>query len=146
MTGDLIINGVDVASHGIEMGRGFLDALRTSLAFKSSIENDSAKEHGKMVVLNGHYASRDVTLTFNVHGDSVAGFEANDAWFLNLLYSRTLSVRIKGDPNVYRLLYSGNGVTYAHSISGKMCIRAGKFTELNPANRGETSTDSLFAY
>lgn len=145
MTGDLLINGVDMATKGIDMGPGFIDALKTSLTFKEDIENESALQHGKRVVLSTKYEARDITLTFIVRGSSASVFATNDTYLNNLFLGRTLTVKVKGDGNYYRLIYTGKNVSYAHSPTGVVCKRVAKFTEIDPSDRGSTPLSTLFS-
>ena len=142
MAGDLIINNFDADLMGVSMGKGFLDAIGVSLQYKDDIENESAIEHGKRLVLSEYKASRDVTLTFLIRGLGRASYKANDATFLNMLYGRKLTLKIKGDDNYYRLIYTGKGASYAHSSNS--CTRTLKFTEVNPDDRGASPKNSLF--
>lgn len=135
MKGDLYINGTDAWDHGIEMGRGFVDALGASLSFKEDIANDSALEHGRRLVLSRFVEARELTLIFNIHGADEESFLANDRWLLSVFYARELTVQVRGDENVYRLVYTGRSTSYAHRPSGLFCIRAAKFLEPNPGDR-----------
>lgn len=142
MTGELYINGVDVSTRGIDMGPGFIDAIRNSISFKEDLENNSMLEHGRRVLLSEKYDSRDVTLTFIVRAKGSYSVSSNDSYLLNLFLGRILTVKIKDDPNYYRLVYTGKNTSYAHTRN--VCRRVAKFTEINPNNRGSSSTDSMF--
>lgn len=142
MTGELYINGVDVSTRGIDMGKGFIDALKNSISFKEDLENNSMLEHGRRVLLSNKYDSRDVTLTFVIRAKGINSLSANDSYLLSLFLGRTMTIKVKDDPNYYRLVYTGKNVSYAHS--NNVCQRVAKFTEINPNNRTSTSTDSLF--
>lgn len=145
MIGDLYINGVEMAAHGISMGPGFLDAIQNARTYKEDIENESALQHGKSVILSTYYEARDVTLTFVVRGSSTASYATNDAYLMGLFRGRTLTIKIKGDSNYYRLIYTGKNVSYAHSPSGVVGRRVAKFTEINPNDRSATSSNALFS-
>ena len=69
MTGELFINDADAFQYGVSMGSGFIDTLKATLTFKDDIENNSAIEHGKRVVLTPYIDSRDISLTFVVRSD-----------------------------------------------------------------------------
>lgn len=142
MTGELYINGTDAFSYGVSMGGGFIDTLKATLAFKDDIENNSAIEHGKRVVLTPYIDSRDVSLTFTVIGRNRADFEANEKTFLDILYSRKLTIKIKDNPEYYRLIYTGKSTSYAHASTS--CKITAKFTEINPKDRGEVKQNDLF--
>lgn len=143
MIGDLFINGIDAATHGVSMGSGFVETLQNSITFKDGLENESFVEHGKRVVLNPYYASRDVSLTFVIQGANKTAYEANDAWLVSILKGRKLTIRIKGDSNYYRLVYSGKGVSYAKGTTAGR--RTAKFEEVNPYDRASSSVNPLFS-
>lgn len=142
MTGELFINGTDAFTYGVSMGGGFIDTLKATLAFKDDIENNSAIEHGKRVVLTPYIDSRDVSLTFTVIGRNRADFEANEKTFLDILYSRKLTIKIKDNSEYYRLIYTGKSTSYAHASTS--CKITAKFTEINPKDRGEVKQNDLF--
>lgn len=142
MIGDLYINGTDAYTKGIVMGKEFIDTLRAPVAFKEDIENDSSIEHGKRVILSEYIDSREITLTFNIHGSDSASFAANEKWLLDNFYGRTLTIKVKGDESYYRLLYRSS-VSYGRSKS--VCVISAKFTEINPNDREETPKSGLFA-
>ena len=142
MTGELFINGADAFQYGVSMGSGFIDTLKATLTFKDDIENNSAIEHGKRVVLTPYIDSRDISLTFVVTGRNKADFEANENTFLDILYSRKLTIKIKGYPDYYRLIYTGKSTSYAHASTS--CKITAKFTEVNPKDRAEKTTNDLF--
>lgn len=144
MRGELFINGIDAYTHGVSMGDGFLSAIKSPLPFKEDIENNSAIEHGRRFVLSTYLDSREVSLTFTVQGENTTVFAANRDWFLSELYSRKLVIKIKGDDNYYRFVYSGKNTSYGYSPSGVFCIIAAKFIEVNPHDRGEVSENNLF--
>lgn len=79
MLGDLYINGNDAwGMYRVAMGEGFIQTLLTPAGNKDFIENESRLENGKRVVFNNpKVASRDLTLTFNIHGDTQEEYMLN---------------------------------------------------------------------
>lgn len=144
MINDLVINGVDMHNIGVVMGEDFINALHTPITFKEDIENNSAIEHGIRLVLSPYMSQREITLTFNIHGSDSASFKANENAFLEILYGRKLTIKVVGDENYYRLVYSGTGVTYGRNHANTTCTIKAKFTEVNPADRAQTPLNSLF--
>lgn len=146
MTGDLFINGVDANTNGIHMGRGFIDTLKTPLGFKEDLENESALKDGIQMLLSDVYAARDITLSFDIHGSSVANAETNRTYFNTLLNGRLLTIKVSGDSNYYRLVYTGKGVSYAHSATGMSHRFTAKFTEVDPTDRGASPKEGGLFY
>lgn len=144
MNGELKINGVDAHSKGIHMGKGFINALKSTLEFKDDVETDSTKESGKRVILNPYFKARDVSLSFVVTGSTAEEFLANEEWLLDVFYARVLTIDIKNDGNRYRLVYTGKSTSYGYSPSRKVCTITAKFTEINPEDRGETKLNKIF--
>lgn len=144
MTGELYINGIDAYSYGVSVAKGFNAALRSPRGFKDDIETDNALEHGKRLILSPYYDSRDISLSFVIKGENRAVFKANEAKFREILDGRKLTVKVSGDDNYYRLVYFGKSTSYGYSPTGVICTITAKFTEVNPSNRGETNTSSLF--
>lgn len=144
MTGELLINGIDAYTYGASIGQGFNAALRAPRGFKDDIEVDSALEHGKRLILSPYYNSRDISLTFVIKGGNKEAFKANEAKFREVLNGRKLTVKVSGDDNYYRLIYSGKSASYGYSPTGVICTITAKFTEVDPSNRGETNSSTLF--
>lgn len=142
MTGDLYINGKDAwTTWGVNMGEGFLDAIDSFAPMKEYIENDSALEHGKRVlVLEPKVASRDLTLHFTIMGSSESDFRAKRKAFEAELQKGEVSVRVPVlGSDIYHLLYSGKSVGYAMNIARTFCSMSAKFEEPNPMDRTEKS-------
>ena len=140
MRNDLLINGVDMYESGVSMGKGFIDALEAFDAFKDDIENDSALEDGRRMVLSERLASREVTLTFVVWG--AYGFRERLEAFRALLLTRKLTVKTGFSERRYRLIYTGRSATFSHGVHS--CRIAAKFVEPDPTDRGEAPTNPLF--
>lgn len=145
MTGELFINGVDAYTYGVSMGKNFIGTIKAPLSFKEDVENTSTLQHGKRVVLSeSFFDARDLSLSFIITGETREQFTQNEKTFLDILYNRKVTLKIKGDANYYRLLYKGTSSTYGYSPSGTVCTITAKFTEINPDDRGEVKKDSLF--
>lgn len=144
MTGELFINGVDAYAYGVSIASGFNAALRAPRGFKDDIETDNTLEHGKRLILSPYYDSRDISLTFVIKGANRAVFAANEAKFRGVLDGRKLTVKVSGDDNYYRLIYSGKSTSYGYSPTGVICTITAKFTEVDPSNRGITNKSTLF--
>ena len=65
---DLLINNRDaLATWGVRMGDGFIEAIYAPLSMKEVIENKSRLQDGKRVIIeNRKIDERDLTLTFTL--------------------------------------------------------------------------------
>lgn len=142
---ELYINGVDAfTTWGVKMGDGFLDALDVPVQAKEYIENESRKEHGKRVLVKDssgnslvRLASREVTLTFIIMGDTHEEYLSNKRAFYDELYKGEMSIQVPDDSdNIYHLIYKGKSSSYGQSLDRTMCKITIKFEEPNPSNRG----------
>lgn len=142
---ELYINGVDAyLNYGVRMGEGFLDALTQPSSPKDYIENESRLRHGKQVLTKNtqgnsiiRLASRDITLTFVVMGETHEELEQNRKKFYNELYKGEITIQVPEDSNdVYRLVYKGKPSSYGQDLARTTCKVAVKFEETNPNNRG----------
>lgn len=139
MTGDLFINGKDAWQEwGVNMGYSFLDTLDSFPTMKGYIENDSALEHGKRVLVKEpKVASRELTLHFTIKGKNEADFRAKRRAFENELIQGNVNVNVPVlGSEVYKLLYLGKNVTYGLSKTRAFCELAARFEEPNPMDRG----------
>lgn len=96
MLGDLYINGNDAwGMYRVAMGEGFIQTLLTPAGNKDFIENESRLENGKRVVFNNpKVASRDLTLTFNIHGDTQEEYMLNYKAFVAVLQQGKVVLRV----------------------------------------------------
>lgn len=138
MTGELYINGKDAWSEwGVNMGKGFLDAIDSFAPMKDFVENESRLEHGKRVLVNNpKVASREITLHFTIKGSSEADYRAKRKAFEQELQKVKIDVKVTalGD-DVFHLLYLGKSVSYDMSPSRQIATVSSKFEEPNPMNR-----------
>lgn len=138
MTGELYINGQDAwTAWGVNMGEGFIDAIDGFVPLKGFIENESRAEHGKRVLATDpKVASRDITLSFTIKGDSEADYRAKRNAFEAELCKGMLTVKapVLGE-QVYKLIYLGKNVSYGLNLSRTFATFAAKFEEPNPADR-----------
>ena len=135
---ELIINGKNaLQTWGVRMGDGFIDALNAPLTMKEYIENESRLEHGKRMIVNRpRIASREVTLSFTIEGNSISDYMAKKKMFESELYNGTFNVNIPNvSEDVFKLVYMGRASSYGQSKDrafGKFSV---KFVEPNPADR-----------
>lgn len=129
-------------SRGISMGKGFIDTLEACDAFKDDIENDSALEDGRRMVLSSHISSRELTLTFVIWGEK--NLAARREEFRSLLLARKLTIKTAFSERRYRLVYTGKSTSFSHGANS--CQYVVKFIEPNPMDRGETPLNDLFEY
>ena len=121
--------------YGVVMGRGFIDALEAPLALKEYIENDSRLKNGSQIIVNKKISKRNVTLSFNIHGNTYNEYMTNKRNFEQVLYDGNVDIQIIGRPEIYHLIYTGKSVSYKHSYNGRVGIVTFQFTEPNPADR-----------
>lgn len=133
-------------SRGISMGKGFIDALEACDSYKDDIENDSALEDGRTMVLSTHLSSRELTLTFVVWGKSCGGknLATRREEFRTLLLSRKLTITTSYSDRRYRLVYTGKSTSFSHGVNA--CQFVVKFVEPDPTDRGIAPKNDLFEY
>lgn len=138
MKGQLLINNIDAYTQwGVSMGDNFIDNIEAPLTLKDYVSNESRIEHGKRVITDPamlKIASRDVTLQFQICGNSAEDYMNKKKAFQLVLYSGVIDIKIpaRGE-EVYHLLYQGKQVSFSQSLmEGKL---SAKFEEPNPMNR-----------
>ena len=135
---ELLINNTDASTYGVRMGKGFLDTLLAPKSLKEFVSNESRLEDGVRVICpqTPKFASREVTLNFQITGTSESDFKTKRDAFFALLYAGriTLSVPSKSS-DVFKLVYEGNSPTYKGGLYGHACKVAVKFSEPNPNDR-----------
>lgn len=129
---DLKINGKDaLREYGIRMGEGFLNEIFSPYPLKEFIENKSRMTHGKRVI---HHApkmdERDVTLTFNLEGETAADYLAKYQRFRNELAKGLLIIEVLG--STFRLTYN-KSVTFAMDPDRTFAKISCKFNEAYPS-------------
>ena len=137
MLGDLYINSQDAwGTWKVAIGDGFIENLLLPAGNKDFIENESRLENGKRVITtNPKVASRDVTLTFNIHGDSTSEYLSNYAAFVAVLQAGTVKIRVPAINMTFNLIYKKStsfNIGRARMDSSLMA----KFEEPDPTQRG----------
>lgn len=138
MIGDLLINGSDAYAKGIAMGDDFLGNILSPSSLKSFVENDDPTKNGKEVIYpqTPKLASRDLTLTFTIFGNTTTEHLTNYKNFIALLQKGEISLSIPAlGTEVYHLTYvgdSGSYMTEADRLASRLTV---KFNEPNPADR-----------
>lgn len=136
MIGELFINGSDAwATWRVAMGEGFIENLLAPSGIKDFIENESRLENGKRVVFNNpKVASREVTLTFNIHGDSSSNYLENYKSFSDVLQAGKVIVRVPVIDMTFTLVYkkSSSFALGRSRMNSKLSV---KFEEPDPTNR-----------
>ena len=138
MTGELFINGKDAWNEwGVQMGNGFLDSLDGFFKMKPYIESNSRLEHGKKIITsNAKVDSRDITLDFTITGMSESDYRSKKKAFQLELQAGSFTLKVPSLGNdVYNMVYTGDGMSYALSLSRRFGHFSAKFTEPNPMNR-----------
>ena len=138
MIGDLLINGSDAYAIGIAMGDDFLGNILSPSSLKSFVENDDPTKNGKEVIYpqTPKLASRDLTLTFTIFGNTTTEHLTNYKNFIALLQKGEISLSIPAlGTEVYHLTYVGDSGSYmieADRLASRLTV---KFNEPNPADR-----------
>lgn len=138
MIGDLLINGSDAHAKGIAMGDDFLGNILSPSSLKSFVENDDPTKNGKEVIYpqTPKLASRDLTLTFTIFGNTATEHLTNYKNFIALLQKGEISLSIPAlGTEVYHLTYVGDSGSYmieADRLASRLTV---KFNEPNPADR-----------
>lgn len=136
MLGDLYINNQDAwGQWKVAMGNGFIENLLVPAGNKEFIENESRLEDGKRVITtNPKVASRDVTLTFNIHGDSTSEYLSNYAAFVAILQAGAVKIRVPAINMTFYLIYKkSNSFNIGRTrMDSSLAV---KFEEPNPTDR-----------
>lgn len=136
MTGDLYINSQDAwSTWKVAMGDGFIENLLLPAGTKDFIENESRLENGKRVIYNDpKVASREVTLTFNIHGDTTSEYLANYKAFVSALQAGKVTARVPAVGMTFTLVYK-KSTSFALGRSRMNSRLAVKFEEPDPTDR-----------
>ena len=136
MLGDLYINSQDAWSQWkVAMGDSFIENLLLPAGNKGFIENESRLENGKRVITtNPKVASRDVTLTFNIHGDTTTEYLSNYAAFVAVLQAGAVKIRVPAINMVFNLIYKkANSFNIGRArMDSSLAV---KFEEPDPTDR-----------
>ena len=138
MTGELFINGKDAYKEwGVNMGKGFLDALDEPAGLKGYITNDSKLKDGvDYCDMTPKVNERQVTLTFTITVANQDDYRIKRKAFLNELYNGNVSLKIPSmSEDVYHLKYKDSTGAYAQNLERTFCKIGVKFIEPNPENR-----------
>ena len=133
-----MINGSDAYAKGIAMGNDFLGNILSPSSLKSFVENDDPTKNGKEVIYpqTPKLASRDLTLTFTIFGNTATEHLTNYKNFIALLQKGEISLSIPAlGTEVYHLTYVGDSGSYmieADRLASRLTVR---FNEPNPADR-----------
>lgn len=133
---ELIINGKDALTEfGVQMGDSFLDAIFAPVPTKAFIENKSRLQHGKQVIHSNPKADeRDVTLTFNLEGDSPEDYLVKYKNFKVELSKGLVIIEVPALGETYRLTYQ-KSITFAMDRERSFSKISCKFNEANPSDR-----------
>lgn len=136
MLGDLYINNQDAwGQWKVAMGSGFIENLLVPAGNKEFIENESRLENGKRVIYNNpKVASREVTLTFNIHGDTTTEYLANYKAFVAILQAGKVTVRVPVISMTFTLIYK-KSTSFALGRSRRSSRLVVKFEEPDPTDR-----------
>ena len=136
MLGDLYINSQDAwGQWKVAMGESFIENLLLPAGNKDFIENESRLENGKRVITtNPKVASRDVTLTFNIHGDTTTEYLSNYAAFVAVLQAGAVKIRVPAINMVFNLIYKkANSFNIGRArMDSSLAV---KFEEPDPTDR-----------
>lgn len=145
-----IHNGSDYVeakpNYGITLGTGALANIMAFVPLKEPIKNDCPTEHGSRITLQStpKWASRDITIPFNITASNRADWLDRYAAFQDLLSTGRLSLKLVIETTIPKKVY------YYHFVVQEppsqytqymfdMASFTLKLTEPNPADRGETS-------
>lgn len=154
---ELCINGSPM--NGIEMGKGFMDAIGGAAPKKDYVTNNNALRDGVQYCdgsgdndygngdgyqppqtdrFTPKLDERQVTLNFYIKGKTQEEFEQNKEAFFAVLYNGSVdfSIPSRRPDTYYRMKYK-NGASYDENRSGTFCQFSAKFVEYNPAWRGK---------
>ena len=118
---ELMINGVDAATYGVRMGKGFLDTLFAPKPLKEFVSNESRLEDGIRVAYPAtpRFAARELTLNFQVVGTSKSDFRTKRDAFFTLLYAGRITLSVPSrSGEVFKLAYMGSSPSYKGGLFG----------------------------
>lgn len=141
MIPELNINGADAwTTYGVRMGDKFIEELLKPCSLKVFVENADRSRSGKQVYYdNPRLSDRDVTLSFNIHGETQADYLAKYRAFCALLQRGPVLIELPAvGAEVYRLTYL-NSASFALSGDRTSSTLAVKFNEPDPSNRQKTT-------
>jgi len=149
---ELLINENDaLATYGVRMGKGFIDALLAFPPMKENIESKSRLNNGKKVIIDKQRNdSRDLTLSFTIQGDGTTlpevqtSLVTRKAAFRTELEKGKVCIKVPAlGSEIYRLVYTGKSVTHSMSLNRVICTLTCKFEEPDPSNRGSEDNGTI---
>jgi len=135
---DLVINGKDAYEEwGVCMGEGFMENILIPAGMKDVIQNESRLEHGKRVILsNPKLAARDVTLVFNIEGETEEDYLLKFRSFVTELQKGIIDINIPVlGAEVYRLIYQ-KSTSFGQNRNRTFSALTVKMEEYNPSVEG----------
>ena len=169
MVDGLLINGQDAFdTYGAIMGDDFLNQLDAPAPLKDFITFDSRTANGTEYLIkdssNNPYArvkARDLTLKFRLFGaetiidnytereatieEQRASLQTRKAALLSLLQSGVVRVKVPAlnGGKSWKLLYTGQSVTYDINAQRTSCLLGAKFVEPDPTDHFRAVPDSV---
>ena len=110
--------------------------MLTPAGNKDFIENESRLENGKRGVFNNpKVASRDLTLTFNIHGDTQEEYMLNYKAFVAVLQQGKVVLRVPDLDMTFTLVHkrSSSFDLDRNRLNSRLSV---KFEEPDPTSRG----------
>ena len=136
MLEELFINGNDAwGVYRVAMGESFIQNLLAPTGNKDFVENESRLENGKQVVYNNpKITSREVNLTFNIHGDTQEEYLTNYTKFITELYKGKVNIRVPVIDMSFTLVYkkSASFALDRDRMNSRLSV---KFEEPDPTSR-----------
>lgn len=138
MASGLYIDGIRLIDKGVYMGDSFIEQLLTPPTLKEFTQNDARSRDGVQILTSSpKVASRDLTLTFIITGDTPEEMAANKVALLSILNKIQIGVYVPevSDTETFWLTYTGRSVSFSIDLTRTVCKFAAKFTEADPTNR-----------
>lgn len=148
----LLINGYNAyTTYGVMMDDGFLDALDAPAPMKEFLTFESRTSHGTEYLLKdsgnnpmARLQARDLTLKFRVLADETGTLAQQQAQlqqrknnFLAVLQAGAVTICVPAlSATIYKLVYTGQSISYNINSTRTSCSIAAKFVEPNPTDRG----------
>lgn len=133
------------STYGITLGTGALANIMAFVPLKEPIKNDCPTEHGSRITLQStpKWASRDITIPFNITASNRADWLDRYAAFQRLLATGRLSIKLVIATNVeethyYHFIIQEPPSQYTQYMFDMASFTL-KLTEPNPADRGAIS-------
>ena len=134
---DLLINTKDaLETWGVRMGDNFISAIQEPAPLKEFVENKSRLNDGKEVdVSNPKLDERDVTLVFNIEGDTESRYLSNYKSFVAELQKGKVDINVPVlGTEIYHLIFKKSS-SFSMNRQRTFSKLSVKFNEPNPNNR-----------